>query len=443
MRLGKVRLLSIGSARRRFVALGAAVVLAGTVTVAASASASPAGSGSSGWVATWAASPMQGTALESSLAHAGFKDQTVRNIIYTSVGGDQVRVQVSNTFGSRPLTVGAVSIGVVLIGAQLVPGTSQMLTFGGRRSVTIAPGGQALSDPLPMHVRPLEELAVSVYLPTPTGPATNHGDAQQTNYIASGNQAAATAATAYTSTASSWFFVDGVDVHDPGSDTTVVAFGDSITDGYLSQVGGNARWPNYLASRLNAALGGHAPAVVDEGISGNRVLNNSACFGVSAEARFERDALGQPGVKAVILLEGINDIGFSGNPDTGCSVPNNPTVTAAQIEAGYQDLISLAHADGVKIYAGTLTPFMGSHTTYGGNYGTTKGERLREEVNNWILTSQAFNGVVNFSKVTADPYNPEYLNPVYNAAGEGLHPGDLGYQAMADAIPLSWLTPGS
>jgi lysophospholipase L1-like esterase len=294
-----------------------------------------------------------------------------------------------------------------------------------------------------MHVRPLEELAVSVYLPTATGPATNHGDAQQTNYIASGNQAAATAATAYTSTASSWFFVDGVDVRDPGSATTVVAFGDSITDGYLSQTGGNDRYPNYLARRLSAAQGSHAPAVVDEGISGNRVLNNSACFGVSAESRFERDALGQPGVKAVILLEGINDIGFSGNPDTGCSAPNNPTVTAAQIEAGYRDLISLAHAHGVKIYAGTLTPFMGSHSTYGGNYGTAKGEQLREEVNNWILTSHAFNGVVNFSKVTADPDNPEYLNPVYNATPEGLHPGDLGYQAMADAVPLSWLTPSS
>jgi lysophospholipase L1-like esterase len=443
VRLGKVRLPSIGSASQRLVALGAAVVLVGTVTVAASASASPAGSGSSAWVATWAASPMQGTALESPLAHAGFKNQTVRNIIYTSVGGDQVRVQVSNTFGRKPLTVGAVSIGVVLFGAQLVPGTSRMLTFGGHRSVTIAPGGQALSDPLPMHVRPLEELAVSLYLPTATGPATNHGDAQQTNYIAPGNQAAATAATAYTTTASSWFFVDGVNVHDPGSDTTVVAFGDSITDGYLSQISGNARWPNYLARRLNAALGGHAPAVLDEGISGNRVLNNSACFGVSAEARFERDALGQPGVKAVILLEGINDIGFSGNPNTGCSVPNNPTVTAAQIEAGYQVLISLAHARGVKIYAGTLTPFMGSHATYGGNYGTAKGERLREEVNNWILTSHAFNGVVNFSKVTADPYNPKYFNPVYNAAAEGLHPGDLGYQAMADAVPLTWLTPRS
>jgi len=442
VRLGKARLLSIGR-MQRLVALGAAVVLAGTLTGAAVASATPPGSGSSGWVATWAASPMQGTALESSLAYAGFTNQTVRNIIYTSVGGDQVRVQVTNTFGSKPLTVGAVSIGVVLHGAQLVPGTSRRLTFGGRRSVTIAAGGQVLSDPLPMRVRPLEELAVSLYLPTATGPATNHSDAQQTNYIAAGNQAAATAATAYTTTDSSWFFVDGVNVDDPGSDTTVVAFGDSITDGALSQVSGNARWPNYLASRLHADLGDHAPAVVDEGISGNRVLNSSACFGVSAEARFERDALGQPGVKAVILLEGINDIGFSGEPDTGCYAPNNPTVTAARIEAGYRVLISMAHARGVKIYAGTLTPFLGSHATYGGNYGTAKGERLREEVNNWILTSHAFDGVVNFSKVTADPYNPEYLNPVYNAAGEGLHPGDLGYQAMADAIPLSWLTPRS
>jgi lysophospholipase L1-like esterase len=379
---------------------------------------------------------MSGTS--SAQATAGFSDQTVRNIIYTSVGGDGLRVQVSNTFGSAPLTVGDVSIGVVLDGAQLVDGSSHAVTFGGKPSVTIPAGGQALSDPLSMHVLPLEELAVSLYLPTTTGPATNHSLAEQTNYVAAGNHAGDAAATAYTTTDGSWYFADGLDVRSATAPGTIVAFGDSITDGYQSESGSNARWPNYLARRLDSVLGDKAPAVVDEGISGNRVLNNSSCFGVSALSRFERDALSQPGVKAVILLEGINDIGMAGSPDTGCSAPNNPNVTPGEIEAGYRALIQMAHAQGVRIYLGTLTPFADSNPTYGGYYGTAYGESLREAVNKWILTSGGFNGVVNFAAATQDPSDATYLDPVYNS-GDSLHPGDLGYEAMADAIPLSFL----
>jgi lysophospholipase L1-like esterase len=433
----------------KFLSSISALVLGAMVLVPASASSSAWSSSSSSpssssswaggrpnWVASWAASPMSGTS--SAQATTGFSNQTVRNIVYTSVGGNSLRVQLSNVFGSAPLVVGAVTVGAVLDGAQLVPGTSRQLTFGGTTSVTIPAGAQVLSDPLAMRVQPLEELAVSVYLPDATGPATTHQDAQQDNYIASGNHAGDSAAAAYTTTTGSWYYVDGLDVRSSTADGTVVAFGDSITDGYQSLVGSNARWPNYLARRLGALLGTHAPGVVDEGISGNRVLNYSSCFGVSAQARFARDALSQPGVKAVILLEGINDIGFAGEADTGCFAPNNPTVTAAQIEAGYLDLIRMAHARGIKIYGGTLTPFAGSNPGYGGNYGTANGEALREQVNNWIRTSGAFDGVIDFARATADPYDPLYLNPVYNS-GDSLHPGDLGYEAMAAAVPLRFL----
>jgi lysophospholipase L1-like esterase len=434
-----------GSGARRLAAVFAGIALVlGTwaLVPAASASSSSAPSSSApavarpDWVASWAASPMPGTS--SAQATAGFSNQTVRNIIYTSVGGNSLRVQLSDTFGSAPLVVGAVTVGVVLDGAQLVPGTSRHLTFGGKTSVTIPAGAQLLSDPLRMRVQPLEELAVSVYLPDATGPATTHQDAQQDNYIAPGNHAGDAAAAAYATTTGSWYFVDGLDVRSSTAGGTIVAFGDSITDGYQSLVGSNARWPNYLARRLDALLGAHAPGVVDEGISGNRVLNDSSCFGVSAQARFARDALSQPGVKAVILLEGINDIGFAGEADTGCYTPNNPTVTAAQIEAGYLDLIKMAHARGVKIYGGTLTPFGGSNAGYGGNYGIAKGEALREQVNNWIRTSGVFDGVIDFSGATADPYDPLYLNPVYNS-GDSLHPGDLGYEAMAATVPLRFV----
>jgi lysophospholipase L1-like esterase len=430
--------------RRLGVAIGGTALVAGMLVVVLlpRASATPAASTSrsavsAGWVASWAASPMAGTSI-SATAHAGFKDQTVRNIIYTSVGGDELRVQLSNVFGATALSVGAASVGVVLDGAQLVPGTSHPLTFRGKTSVTIPAGQQVLSDPLAIDVQPLQELAVSIYLPERTGPATYHFLAQQTGYIASGDHAGEASAAAYSSTDSSWFFLTGLDVHDPSAPGTIVAFGDSITDGDQSLAGVNARWPNYLARRLDAALGRGAPAVVDEGIIGNRVLSDSSCFGLSAEARFERDALSQPGVKDVILLEGINDIGFSGQHSTGCYAPANATVTAAQIEAGYADLIRLAHAKGVRIYAGTLTPFMGSNASYGGNDGTAYGEALRAQVNTWILTSHAFDGVIDFSRALQDPDNPLYLNPEYNS-GDSLHPGDVGYELMADIVPLDFL----
>ena len=427
--------------RRATAILGVAALAIGAVTLLpthTAAAASPGTAGSSGWVASWAASPMAPTALISAQAEAGFTDQTVRNIVYTSVGGDAFRVRVSNAFGASPLTVGAVSVGLVLTGAQLAPDTSHAVTFDGKTSTSVPAGAEVLSDPVPMTVAPLTELAISLYLPTSTGPATYHQDAQQTGYVASGDHAADPAATAFTTTTSSWYFVDGLTTHAAQTPGTVVAFGDSITDGYQSQAGANARWPNYLARRLQAAFGGRAPAVVDEGISGNRILSPSACFGVSAETRFARDALSQPGVKDVILLEGINDIGFSGEPDTGCYTPDNPGVTAAQIEAGYRELIAMAHAHGVKIFAGTLTPFGGSNAGYGGYYGTAHGEDLRQQVNAWISASHAFDAVIDFSAATQDPADPLYLNPPYNS-GDNLHPGDLGYEAMANAIPLRLL----
>ena len=229
--------------RRLAAGLAAAALLLGlagllpAATSRASLSAARHGPGD-GWVSSWAASPMAGT---SRVAFAGFADQTVRNIIYTSVGGGELRVQVTNTFGATPLTVGAVSVGVVLDGARLVPGTTRPVTFHGAASVTIPAGAEALSDPLAMAVRPLQELAVSLYLPAATGPATNHADAQQAGYVASGDHAGDAGAAAYTTTDRSWFFLDGLDVRDPAAPGTVVAFGDSITDGARSRAGANAR----------------------------------------------------------------------------------------------------------------------------------------------------------------------------------------------------------
>jgi lysophospholipase L1-like esterase len=362
----------------------------------------------------------------------GLKNQTVRNIIFTSAGGTALRVQVSNTFGTAPLTIGKASVGAVANRPAVTTQTNHAVTFGGSASVTIPPGQQVTSDPVDVRVPALQEWAVSLYLPDATGSATNHSDAQQTTYIAAGDHAADAAATAFKTTTTSWFFVDEVDVRSATADGTIVAFGDSVTDGYRSKVDSDGRWPNYLALRLSRYLGDRAPGVVDAGISGNRVLQASPCYGVSAKARFQRDALSEPGVKAVIILEGTNDFSFAGASD-GCDTPNSP-VTAAQIEAGYTDLIKMAHARGVKVYLGTLVPpFRDWPNAVQGGYLT-----IWQQLNAWIRAGSGFDGMIDFSKVVADPKKPVAMSPGYDS-GDGFHPNNTGYQAMADAIPLQFL----
>ncbi len=375
------------------------------------------------WVATWAASPM--AASDSEQAEQGFSDQTIREVVYASAGGEALRVHLSNLFGTRPLTIGGASVGVVLDGGELVPASSRPLTFGGRPAVTVPAGASVTSDPLSGRVAPLSELAISIYLPGSTGPATNHWDAGQTTFIASGDQLADAEGTSFNRQETSWYFATEVDVRSATADGTIVAFGDSITDGVGSEPGSDDRWPNFLARRLEATLGDRAPGVVDEGIGGNRVLTGSRCYGQSGLVRFQRDALSEPGVRAVIVLEGINDIGFAMDPVTACTSPVSRPMTAARIEAGYLRLIAMAHARGIRIYLGTLTPAIYR-------------EPLRSEVNQWIMTSHAANGVINFAAATSEPADPHYYNPEYSS-GDNLHPNDLGYDVMANAVPLAWV----
>jgi lysophospholipase L1-like esterase len=380
-----------------------------------------------GWVSSWAASPQQ--AVPGTPAAAGFDDQTVRNIVFTSVGGDRVRVRFTNSFGATPVQIGGASVAVAGTGAG-TKGPSVPLTFGGQPSILIPDGAEALSDPVRMYVPRLHDLAVSVYLPKATGPATNHALGQQTNYVASGDHTSDSSGGAYTGQTQSWFFIDSVDVtsQNPGLGT-LVAFGDSITDGFNSTPGANARWPNDLARRLDTRF--PTLAVADEGISGDRVLTSDECCGVDALARFDRDVVNRAGAKEVILLMGINDIGFSVTPPNPVTNPL-PDVSAAQIIAGYEQIIAQAHAAGLKIFGGTLTPFKGA------GYYSTAGEAKREAVNDWILTSRAFDGVIDFAKVVADPADPTMMAPQYDS-GDHLHPNDAGYQAMANAIPLRLL----
>ena len=379
------------------------------------------------WVASWGASPQPAT--KGNLSQRGFGGQTLREIVVTSVGGVRVRVRFTNAFGTKPLRIARAAIADDSHGPSLVRGSSTPLYFGGRRSVVIAPGAEATSDLAGLAVAPGASLAVSAFLPGPTGPATQHADAQQVNYVAAGLHMAG-GARAFRTRTHSWYFLDGVDVLAPRRVAgAVVALGDSITDGVGTRANANARWPNDLARRLSGRSG-VTLGVVDEGIGGNRVLNAAPCCGTSAIARFARDVRDQPGAKDVILLEGINDIGYSQN--RGPLTAPHTDVSALQIVEGYERIIAAAHAAGMRIFGATLTPFKGAR------YWTPGGEAKREAVNHWIRSSRAFDGVIDFAAAVADPQDPERLNPAFDS-GDHLHPNAAGYQAMAAAINLATL----
>ncbi len=359
------------------------------------------------WVAAWAASPTEaGTFPGYPCPSAdGLHDQTVRNIVFTSAGGDRVRVRLTNVFGAQPLHVGRAAVAVAGTGAATVRRSTRALSFHGEQ----------------------QRLAVSVYLPEPTGPATQHLIAQQNNYVSTGDSALTAAPDPFSTTINCWLYVDGVDVSARSPVTgAVVALGDSITDGALSTVDANRRWPDDLARRLHERPG-RTLAVVNAGISGNQVLldRQPTVYGLSALHRLDRDVLGQTGARVVILLEGVNDIG-------------GDHLDADQLIAAYQEIIARVHARGLRIFGGTLVPFGGSHDQYGGDYGSPWGEQQRQALNQWIRTGGAFDGVIDFDRAIADPAAPDRMYPPYDS-GDHLHLGDAGYAAMADAVDLDAL----
>jgi lysophospholipase L1-like esterase len=386
------------------------------------------------WVGTWSASP-QSPGFFRIPFDSGFNNQTIREIVHTSIGGGSVRLRLTNAFGSKPVSFDAVYVGIEQSGATLVPGSNHAVTFGGSTSTTIPVGAERLSDPIPLIVGSDQNLAISLFSAEKTGPSTTHIFAGQTNYVSgAGNFAADDGGGAFTTTTGPWYFLDGVDVLvSPSVKGAVVALGDSITDGVGSTVNENQRWPNDLARRFLANSPGLVMSVLDEGIIGNRVLNDSACFGVSVVARLDRDVLAQTSVLDVILLEGLNDIGFSQFHNGGCIKPNT-NVSADQIIAGYEQIIAQIHAKGLRIFGGTLTPFKGS------GYWSPTGEAKRVAVNIWIKTSGKFDGFIDFAAAVADPNDPRMIAPQYDS-GDHLHPNDAGYQAMADAVDLALFLP--
>ena len=436
----------------------AVALLAPIVPVTAQAQ----GSRANQWVGTWASGPV---ALPPSAAPAGnppeaspfgnpprIANQTLRQIVRTSIGGSQVRVALTNRFGTTPLRIGGAHVAIREKGSAIVERLSARLTFRGQPSVTVEARSMVVSDPVVLAVPALSDLAIDIYLPddlsNATSPATYHPSALTTNYLSPPGNHSGAARMPVGSTFQQWFYLARVDVLSGAAPGAVVTIGDSITDGTGSTPDTNSRWPDFLARRLVAAYGASAPAVLNVGIAGNRVLSHNAgldvlrraglnvpasdalqdpnaLFGPSGLSRFDEDVLLQPGVTHVIVLETINDIGMAFD-----AAP--PTVK--DLIAGHRALIQRAHARGLRIYGGTLTPFKGAF------YWTEAGEAKRRALNDWIRTGAEYDGAIDFEAVVRDPNDPSKFRPEFHP-GDWLHGSDAGYKAMAGAADLAVFAP--
>jgi lysophospholipase L1-like esterase len=375
------------------------------------------------WVGTWATAPV---ALPNPEGKYGAADTTYREIAHISIGGDSARIILTNEFGLDPLTINSAYIAPRTKGSEIDTANARPLTFGGSTSIVIPPGALAVSDPVALKLAPLSDVAVSFVVPTqPLKQVSHHSFADQTSYTAPGSVAGAKSLEAPTEI-TDWPFFKGIDVMAKDDSASIVAFGDSITDGAHSTKDANKRWPDLLAQRLQADKKTRNLGVLNEGIGGNRVLHDNT--GPSALARFDRDVLAQSSVKYLVILESINDIGHAQDPAKPYDV-----VTAEDLIQGLSQLAARAHTHGIKVYGATLTPYVGA------KYASPAGEAMRQAVNKWIRTSSLLDGFIDFDKATQDMNNPAVFS-LLSDSGDHLHPGDAGYKAMSDAIDLKLFT---
>ncbi|MGH3376658.1 MAG: SGNH/GDSL hydrolase family protein [Actinoallomurus sp.] len=403
--------------RPAFIAYAATLLaLGGVVTSAQTTKSEPRTAKASGrWAGTWEAA--MAAAVDGGCAYC-----TIRDVVHTSIGGARLRVRLSNAFGTAPLLVGHTTVALPAApgSAQVAPGTLREVRFHGRAAVTIAPGADAVSDPIPLSAPSGDDLLVTTYTPGYATPMSDHPLAKQHSFVARGVDVTdAVDASAFPATTAGWHIVTGVDVS--GAAGTVVALGDSITDGYRSTNGADRRWPDVLARRLLSGPAYRRLGVLNAGIGGNRVLLDGGVHGRSAAERLDRDVLSRSGVRTVIVLEGINDIQ---------QVPHQLDPT--RITAGLTEIVARSHARGLRVIGGTLTPY-GGCACY-----SRQGEATRQAVNAWIRTDHAFDGVVDFDAVLRDPYDPRRMRSAYDS-GDHLHPSDAGYAAMGGAVDLSTL----
>ena len=401
---------------------------------------SPQSSSQNNWVATWTTSP-EPTDPDPNEPMSNLENQTVRERMRVSVGGAQLRLRLSNEYGSTPLLVGSAAVALPIDAASVKPGSIHAVAFEGQSSITIPAGASVLSDPIALPVAYGTEISITLYFPkrvaTPTLHAlslkravvSQHGDFTRAEKIEGG------------AISESSILVTAVLVPAQPSQRVVVAFGDSVTDGDGSTVDADHNWPGDLIRRLGKTNEGSRLAVVNEGIAGNRLLNDgmniSASFGVSGMTRFDRDALTEPGVTHIVLLEGINDIGFPGAKLGGQYLTDPSEVgTPQDVNSAKRQLISRAHDHSVKVIGATISPFEGMSVAGITGYYSESKEAARQKINKWIRTSGAFDGVIDFDALLRDPNHPSRLLPRFGSK-DHIHPNDTGYQAIADAIDLT------
>lgn len=388
------------------------------------------------WVGSWAASqqvPETGNLLDPEL----MRDATLRQVVHLSVGGSQLRVRLSNAFGVQPLHLTSVHVARPVEqtsaagGSAIDVASDRVVTFHGVPDVMIPAGAEYLSDAVAFPVAALSSLAISIHFDQPPMGETGHPGSRATSYVAHGDLVSA-ASLPDAKTVEHWYQVSGVDVVGQEKAATVVTLGDSITDGHGATTNGNDRWPDVLAGRMQADKSTRMMGVLNEGIGGNRLLLDG--LGPNALARFDRDVVAQTAVRAVIVLEGVNDLGTL-TRDHDVSAEEHAALVG-RIEAAYTQMIERGHAHGIRMIGATIMPYGGSKYYHPG----PESEADRQAINAWIREAGHFDAVVDFDKLTRDPAHPDHLLPAYDS-GDGLHPGPVGYKAMGEAIPLKLLTP--
>jgi lysophospholipase L1-like esterase len=383
------------------------------------------------WVGSWATSQMI-PAAKDALPAADVTDGTLRQTLRLSTGGGKIRVRLSNAFGTEPLKLSGVHVALAPASgsARIDPASDRALTFTGRSEVTIPAGAEYLSDPIDFPAAPLAHLAITLRFDgAPPAQQTSHPGSRTTSWFGAGDQLAAAELTGGKSI-DRWFVISAVDVQ-RAAGASLVTFGDSITDGYGVTTNGDNRWPDILAARLQADARTKGVGVLNAGIGGNRLVLDG--LGPNAMARFDRDVLNQAGIKYVILLEGVNDLGTL-TRDQLVS-PEAHAALVARMIASYDQMIRRARERGIKIYGATVMPYGGSAYYH----PDAVNEQDRQAINAWIRTPGRFDAVIDFDKLTRDPANPSRLSPSFDSS-DGLHPSLAGYKAMADAVPLDLFT---
>jgi lysophospholipase L1-like esterase len=388
------------------------------------------------WVQTWGAAPQQPTPAQGPFpATPAFSNQTIRQTFRVSVGGTRLRLRLTNEYGTKPLAIGAVRVALADEKGNIQPGTERAVLFSGKPTAAVPAGSPYVSDAIDLPVSALSSVSVSIYLPEDTGQCTCHAVGMQNAFVSEAGDFTSKGFTP-SKTLQVRAFISGIDVETPRDGRALVVLGDSISDGVGSSMDANKRWPDLLANRLNAK-GAKGWGIVNMGISGNRLLADGA--GQSALARFDRDVLSTPGVEAVVVFIGVNDLGISHGRFEGpmaemmkAARAGSSPATAERMIAGYRQLIARAQAKGLKVIGATITPYGGAF------YHSEEGEAVRQAINTWIRTSKEVDGVLDFDAAIRDPAKPAQMKDGFHS-GDFLHGSDTGYAAMAAAIDLGLL----